>query len=62
MKNEVLDSTLQIRINKETKAKLKYVSEVRGYKNLSSYIKDLVNRDTSEHEYSRENSERMFLK
>ena len=57
MKNEVLDSTLQIRINKETKAKLKYISEVRGYKNLSSYIKD-----TSEYEYSRENSEGMFLK
>ena len=42
---------LQIRMNNEDKAKLKYLSEVRGYKNLSEYILYLAMKDISESEF-----------
>ncbi len=42
---------VQIRINNEDKAKLKYLSEVRGYKNLSEYILYLAMKDISESEF-----------
>lgn len=42
---------LQIRMNSEDKAKLKYLSEVRGYKNLSEYIVYLAMKDISESEF-----------
>ena len=52
-KKKVLDSTLQIRINKEVKTKIKYLSEKRGFKNLSEYIKYLVMKDISESEFKK---------
>ncbi|WP_066875016.1 hypothetical protein [Clostridium mediterraneense] len=52
-KKEVLDSTLQIRINKEVKTKIKYLSEKRGFKNLSEYIKYLVMKDIAESEFKK---------
>lgn len=42
---------VQIRMNNEDKAKLKYLSEVRGYKNLSEYILYLAMKDISESEF-----------
>ena len=42
---------LQIRMNSEDKAKLKYLSEVRGYKSLSEYILYLAMKDISESEF-----------
>lgn len=48
---EVKDTQLQIRINSKDKAKIKYLAEVRGYKNLSEYIKYLIMKDISESEF-----------
>lgn len=45
------DDQIQIRINKSDKAKLKYLAEVRGYKNLSEYILYLAMKDISESEF-----------
>lgn len=45
------DSTIQIRINKDAKARLKYLAEKRGYKNLSQYILYLALKDISESEF-----------
>lgn len=45
------DTQIQIRINKMDKAKLKYLSEKRGYKSLSDYILYLVMKDISESEF-----------
>ncbi|MDO5040090.1 hypothetical protein [Clostridium sp.] len=42
---------VQIRMNSEYKAKLKYLSEVRGYKSLSEYILYLAMKDISESEF-----------
>lgn len=42
---------VQIRMNSEDKAKLKYLSEVRGYKSLSEYILYLAMKDISESEF-----------
>lgn len=42
---------VQIRINNEDKAKLKYLAEVRGYKSLSEYILYLAMKDISESEF-----------
>lgn len=42
---------VQIRMNNEDKAKLKYLAEVRGYKNLSEYILYLAMKDISESEF-----------
>ncbi|ELC8405612.1 hypothetical protein SV13_01835 [Clostridium perfringens] len=45
------DNRLQIRINTEDKAKLKYLAETRGYRNLSEYILYLAMKDISESEF-----------
>lgn len=45
------DDQIQIRINKSDKAKLKYLAEIRGYKNLSEYILYLAMKDISESEF-----------
>lgn len=45
------DNQIQIRINTEDKAKLKYLAQKRGYKNLSEYIMYLVMKDISESEF-----------
>lgn len=42
---------VQIRINNKDKAKLKYLAEIRGYKNLSEYILYLAMKDISESEF-----------
>lgn len=42
---------IQIRMNNKDKAKLKYLSEIRGYKNLSEYILYLAMKDISESEF-----------
>lgn len=46
---------VQIRMNNEDKAKLKYLAEIRGYKNLSEYILYLVMKDISESEFINKN-------
>ena len=38
-------------MNNEDKAKLKYLAEIRGYKNLSEYILYLAMKDISESEF-----------
>ena len=48
---KIKDTQIQIRINKSDKAKLKYLAEIRGYKNLSEYILYLVMKDISESEF-----------
>ena len=50
-KKEALNSTIQIRVNLDVKAKAKYLSESRGYKNLSEYFKYLMMKDISESEF-----------
>lgn len=45
------DSTIQIRINRKDKAKIRYLAEKRGYKNLSEYILYLALKDISESEF-----------
>ena len=42
---------VQIRMNNEDKAKLKYLAEIRGYKNLSEYILYLAMKDIAESEF-----------
>lgn len=42
---------IQIRMNYEDKAKLKYLAEIRGYQNLSEYILYLALKDISESEF-----------
>ena len=42
---------VQIRMNNEDKAKLKYLAEIRGYKSLSEYIMYLAMKDISESEF-----------
>ena len=49
--DKIKDSTIQIRINKSDKAKLKYLAEKRGYKSLSEYILYLALKDISESEF-----------
>ena len=49
--DKIKDTQIQIRINKSDKAKLKYLAEKRGYKNLSEYILYLVMKDISESEF-----------
>lgn len=46
-----LNSTVQIRINRDVKAKMKYLPAKRGYKNLSEYTKYLVMKDIAESEF-----------
>lgn len=45
------DDRLQLRINREDKAKLKYLAEIRGYRSLSEYILYLAMKDISESEF-----------
>ena len=49
--DKIKDTQIQIRINKSDKAKLKYLAELRGYKNLSEYIMYLAMKDISESEF-----------
>ena len=49
--DKIKDTQIQIRINKSDKAKLKYLAELRGYKNLSEYILYLALKDISESEF-----------
>lgn len=48
---KINDSTILMRINKEDKAKFKYLAESRGYRTLSEYLKYLIMKDISESEF-----------
>ena len=48
---KVKDDRLQLRINREDKAKLKYLAQIRGYNNLSDYMLYLALKDIAESEF-----------